>query len=76
MSEGFPADLPQGVMPRGWFTPTLCAECVRHREQYRYTGRGRRGGSGFEMHYTEKQCTRKPVIRGLCRQHARFYGIE
>lgn len=47
--------------------PGRCAAAIYKRDQYRRTGRGR---SGFEMHYSKKQCSRKPVVGDLCKQHA------
>lgn len=49
-----------------------CRAVVWERDTYRRTGRGK---TGFEMHYTRRQCKRKEM-RGaghLCAQH---YGME
>ena len=46
--------------------PDRCKEQVYVRDCYRRTGRG---PSGFEMHYTEKQCSRKRQNEGYCWQH-------
>ncbi len=47
-----------------------CTACVYRRDTYRRTGRG---ATGFTMHYTEGQCTRKAIIRmgerPRCRGH-------
>ena len=44
-----------------------CKEMVDVPEQYRRTGRGK---SGFEMHYTHRQCRRKAQKdREYCWQH-------
>jgi hypothetical protein len=44
-----------------------CAATVWKRDTYRRTGRGR---SGYEMHYSRKQCSRVAVANGRCKQHA------
>lgn len=51
---------------------TQCSEIIFVRDTYRYTGRGK---SGFEMHYTERQCSRRAYKGGYCRQHARIHGV-
>jgi hypothetical protein len=43
-----------------------CAEGVYVRDCYRRTGRG---PSGFEMHYTYQQCSRKAKYGDYCFQH-------
>lgn len=52
-------------------TAEHCKATVYHRDQLRRTGRG---PTGFEMHYTEDQCKRKPYKGGYCWQHK--YLIE
>lgn len=49
-----------------WATAEKCKESVYVRDCYRRTGRG---PSGFQMHYTEKQCGRRPKYAGYCWQH-------
>lgn len=43
-----------------------CQATIYKRDTYRRTGRGK---YGFEMHYTEQQCSRKPKYDGYCWQH-------
>ncbi len=56
--------------------PRTCPQCpqckatVYVRDTYRRTGRG---PTGFEMHYTQRQCSRRAVEAGYCRQH---YAIK
>lgn len=52
--------------------PDRCKAVVYKRDTYRRTGRGK---SGFELHYSRCQCSRKPTIKGLCGQHARMAGL-
>lgn len=50
--------------------PNRCAASVWHRDTYRRTGRGR---TGFELHYIEEQCKRKPVPgKRHCTQHGKI----
>jgi hypothetical protein len=44
-----------------------CRAMVLKRDTYRYTGRTK---SGFELHYSEEQCSRCPGPSGYCWQHA------
>lgn len=60
--------LPRVKLPKDGY----CHAAVLVRDTYRRTGRTK---SGFEMHYTERQCRRK-ALRGcgnLCAQH---YGMS
>ena len=43
-----------------------CKATVYHRDTYRRTGRGK---TGFELHYHRRQCKRKALANGYCRQH-------
>lgn len=43
-----------------------CKATIYKRDTYRYTGRVK---SGFEMHYTEEQCSRRSVQDSRCWQH-------
>ena len=43
-----------------------CMAKVWKRDTYRRTGRGK---SGFEMHFSECQCTRNARATGYCWQH-------
>lgn len=43
-----------------------CVAAVYKRDCYRRT---RRGSSGFSMHYTKEQCSRRAVYDGRCWQH-------
>lgn len=43
-----------------------CEAIVYEREQLRYTGRGK---NGFERHYIKRQCLRRAIAGGFCRQH-------
>lgn len=54
-------------------SPEHCQQTVHIRDCYRRTGRGK---SGFELAYTKRQCSRKAVIGGYCRQHARINHVE
>jgi len=47
-------------------TKDRCSQRVGVPDTYRYTGRGK---SGFEMHYSWRQCSRKPGPSGYCWQH-------
>ena len=49
--------------------PMRCHETVYVRDVPRYTGRHRRGNSGFEMHYTRRHCRRIVKQGGFCWQH-------
>ena len=49
-----------------------CSAHVYKRDEYRYTGGG---SSGFTMHYSKEQCSRKAVEGGLCWQH-QPYSVE
>ncbi len=44
------------MLAPSYYDRERCLETVFVKDQYRRTGRG---PSGFEMHYTEKQCSRK-----------------
>lgn len=46
-----------------------CAATVYVRDTYRRTGRGK---TGFEMHYTKRQCKRKAGVGQFCHQHAPY----
>ncbi len=50
-----------------WPSPNQCKAQVWKRDTYRRTGRG---STGFELHYTACQCTRKSTHAGYCWQHA------
>lgn len=50
-----------------------CEMIVYVRDTYRRTGRGR---SGFELHYTKRQCSRAAKVVGFCLQHARIAGFQ
>lgn len=47
-----------------------CGGTVYERDTYRRTGRGK---SGYEMHYNERQCTRRATHKGFCWQHSAYY---
>lgn len=46
-----------------------CAAMVYVRDTYRRTGRGK---TGFEMHYTKRQCKRMSRDGQFCHQHAPY----
>jgi hypothetical protein len=47
--------------------PPRCQALIFKRDTYRYTGCGK---SGFEMHYSEEQCSRAAKVGDLCKQHS------
>lgn len=53
----------------GVLSPGRCEAAIFKRDTYRRTGRGR---TGFELHYTEKRCSRRAVHNGFCWQHQHF----
>lgn len=52
---------------------TRCAAVVYRRDTYRRTGRG---STGFELHYTRRQCSRYATVGDLCKQHSRWPNIS
>lgn len=51
-----------------------CKEMVYVRDTYRRTGRGK---SGFEMHFTHRQCQRKAQVgREFCWQHRTEWRVR
>lgn len=55
------------MLAPSYYDPERCLETVDVKDQYRRTGRG---PGGFEMHYNEQQCSRKPQKeREYCWQH-------
>ena len=50
-----------------------CKKMLYVRDTYRRTGRGK---SGFEMHYSRQQCSRKAKPNGYCWQHQRDAEYE
>lgn len=52
--------------------PQQCRRAIYKRDCLRRTGRSK---SGFQMHYTNCQCSRKAKIKGYCTQHARELGV-
>ena len=44
-----------------------CHAAIYHRDTYRRTGRG---PTGFQLHYTYNQCSRKATHGKWCWQHA------
>lgn len=49
-----------------------CSARIWVKDTYRRTGRTK---SGFEMHYTAKQCSRRAKSDGRCWQHPRDLGF-
>ena len=61
-------------LPQSMLDPDWCQATVYRRDTYRRTGRGK---TGFEMHYTEGQCSRKrPRLFHFCWQHAHPVVLE
>lgn len=42
-----------------------CTAVIFKRDAYRYTG----GKRGFQLHYTETQCSHRAVVGSRCRKH-------
>lgn len=46
-----------------------CNAIIYKKDCYRRTGRGK---TGFEMHYSRCQCSRRAVVGDMCKQHAKM----